>query len=97
MWKWEAALHQSELHGRLTRREHKNPLKESQPVRNNSLRSDETSTDQFGLNFRYQVWRKPDIAYHLPSNTMPTLKHGGDSILLWGLFFSGRDATTGQS
>ena len=31
------------------------------------------------------VWRKPRTAHHLP-NTIPTVKHGGGSIMLWGCF-----------
>ncbi len=31
------------------------------------------------------VWRKPGTAHHL-SNTVPTVKHGGGSIMLWGCF-----------
>jgi hypothetical protein len=30
----------------------------------------------FGLNAKCHVWRKPD--------TIPTVKHGGGSIILWG-------------
>ncbi len=31
------------------------------------------------------MWRKPGTAHHL-SNTVPTVKHGGGSIMLWGCF-----------
>ncbi len=39
----------------------------------------------FGLNSKRYVWRKPGTAHHL-SNTVPTVKHGGGSIMLWGCF-----------
>ncbi len=31
------------------------------------------------------MWRKPGTAHHL-SNTVPTVKHGGGSIMVWGCF-----------
>ncbi len=31
------------------------------------------------------MWRKPGTAHHL-SNTVPTVMHGGGSIMLWGCF-----------
>ncbi len=31
------------------------------------------------------MWRKSGTAHHL-SNTVPTVKHGGGSIMLWGCF-----------
>ncbi|KAL0161714.1 hypothetical protein M9458_045439, partial [Cirrhinus mrigala] len=39
----------------------------------------------FGLNSKPYVWRKPGTAHHL-SSTVPTVKHGGGSIMLWGRF-----------
>jgi hypothetical protein len=47
-------------------------------MRNKILWSDETKTELFGLNARHHVWRKPD--------TIPRVKHGGGSIMLWGCF-----------
>ncbi len=47
------------------------------------LWSDETKIELFGLNSKRYVWRKPGTAHHL-SNTVPTVKHGGGSIMLWG-------------
>uniref|UniRef100_A0AAZ3RB12 Uncharacterized protein n=1 Tax=Oncorhynchus tshawytscha TaxID=74940 RepID=A0AAZ3RB12_ONCTS len=43
---------------------------------NVSTLSDETKTELFGLNAKRHVWRKP--------GTIPTLQHGGSSIMLWG-------------
>ena len=54
----------------------KGNLKDSQTMRNKILWSDETKIDHFGLNAKCHVWRKP--------GTIPTVKHGGGSIMLWG-------------
>ncbi len=35
--------------------------------------------------FLIHVWGKPSTAYHL-HNTIPTVKHGGGSIMQWGVF-----------
>ena len=51
------------------------------------LWSDETRMDLFGLNAKHYIWRKPNTAHH-PKNTIPTVKHGGGSIILWGCFSS---------
>ena len=82
-----AALHQSGLFGRVARQKPllckrhmtarleftKKHLKYSQTMRNMILWSDETKVELFGLNAR-----KP--------GTIPTVKHGGGSIMLWGCF-----------
>ena len=63
----------------------KKHLKDSQTVRNKILWSDETKIELFGLNSKCSVWRKPGTAHHL-LNTIPTVKRGGGSIMLWGCF-----------
>ena len=45
---------------------------------NKILWSDETKIELFGLNAKRHVWRK--------TGTIPTGKHGGGSIMLWGCF-----------
>ncbi len=85
------ALHQSGLYGRVARQK---PLLSARHMKarmefaKNTWRilwSDETKIELFGLNSKRYVWRKPGTAHHL-SNTVPTVKHGGGSIMLWGCF-----------
>ena len=45
---------------------------------NKILWSDETKINLFGLNAKCHIWRIP--------GTIPTVKHGGGSIMLWGRF-----------
>ena len=56
----------------------KRHLEDSQTMRNKILWSDETKIKLFGLNAKCHVWRKP--------GTIPTVKHGGGSIMLWGCY-----------
>ncbi len=46
--------------------------------------SDETKIELFGINSTRRVWRKKDE--YNPKNTIPTMKHGGGNIMLWGCF-----------
>ena len=48
-------------------------------------KKDETKIELFGLNSKHLVWRKPGTTHHL-LNTIPTVKRGGGSIMLWGCF-----------
>ncbi|KAG2458125.1 TCB1 transposase, partial [Polypterus senegalus] len=94
-----SAIHQSGLYGRVARRKPllskrhmaahvefaKRHLKDSQTMRNKILWSDETKIELFGVNARRHVWRKPGTAHH-QANTIPTVKHGGGSIILLGCF-----------
>jgi hypothetical protein len=47
-------------------------------MRNNIFWSDETKIDLFGLNAKRHIWRK--------LGSIPMMKHGGGSIMLWGCF-----------
>jgi hypothetical protein len=47
-------------------------------MRNKIVWSDETKIEHFGLNAKHHVWRKLD--------TIPKVKLGGGSIMLWGCF-----------
>ncbi len=49
------------------------------------LCSDETKIQLFGINSTLRVWRRRNAAYD-PKNTIPTVKHGGGNIMLWGCF-----------
>ena len=68
-------------------------LKDSQAVRNKVIWPDDTKIELFGLNYKRHVWSKPSTAHHLP-NTIPTMKHAGGSIMLWG--WSSAAGTGGQ-
>ncbi|KAG2468594.1 TCB1 transposase, partial [Polypterus senegalus] len=94
-----AAIHQLGLYGRVARRKPllskrhmparlefaERHLKDSQTMRNKILWSDETKIELFGVNARRHIWRKPGTAHH-QANTIPIVKHGGGSIMLWGCF-----------
>ncbi|KAG2457038.1 TCB1 transposase, partial [Polypterus senegalus] len=94
-----AAIYQADLYDRVARRKPllskrhmaahlefaKRHMKDSQTMRNKILWSDETKIEPFGVNARHRVWRKPGTAHHQAS-TIPTVKHGGGNIMLWGCF-----------
>uniref|UniRef100_A0A8C5R6Q7 Uncharacterized protein n=1 Tax=Leptobrachium leishanense TaxID=445787 RepID=A0A8C5R6Q7_9ANUR len=51
----------------------------------NVIWSDETKVELFGKNLTRHVWRRANAELH-PKNTIPTVKHGGRNIMLWGCF-----------
>ncbi len=56
--------------------------------------SDETKIEIFGINSTLRVWRRRNAAYD-PKNTIPTIKHVGGKIMLWGVFLlRGQDNCT---
>ena len=83
-----AAPYQSGLYGRVAKRKPllskrymiarlefvKRHLTDSQTMRCKILWSDETKIEVFGLNAKHHILRKP--------GTIPTVKHGGGSIML---------------
>ena len=93
------ALHKSGLYGSVARRESllkkahleshmmdaKNHSRDSEAMWQKVLWSDKTKMELFGLNAKSDVWRKLNTARH-PKNTIPTEKHCGGSIMLWGCF-----------
>ncbi len=50
-----------------------------------TTRSDETKIQLLDINSTRRVWRRRNAAYD-PKNTIPTVKHGGGNIMLWGCF-----------
>ncbi|MGH0149042.1 UNVERIFIED_CONTAM: hypothetical protein FKN15_017443 [Acipenser sinensis] len=95
------ALHNTGLYGRVARKKpllKKYHLKarlefarkhESDPAAmwEKVLWSDKTKIELFGQNSKRYVWRKPNTA-HVSRHTIPALKYGGGSIMLWGCFSS---------
>uniref|UniRef100_A0AAZ3P535 Transposase n=1 Tax=Oncorhynchus tshawytscha TaxID=74940 RepID=A0AAZ3P535_ONCTS len=51
----------------------------------NVIWSEETKIETFGKNSTRRVWRTKNAELH-PKNTIPTVKHGGENIMLWGCF-----------
>ena len=47
--------------------------------------SDETKIELLGINSICRVWSKRNVEYN-PKNTIPTVKHGGGNLMLWGCF-----------
>ena len=64
-----------------------NHINKSQRFWNSVLWSDETKLELFRPMDQRYVWRKKNEA-HAEKNTLPTVKHGGGSVMLWGCFSS---------
>ena len=62
----------------------------------NVLWLDETKIELLGHQGKLYVWCKPNTSHHL-ENTIPTVKHGGGSIMLWVCFSISNDWETGQN
>jgi hypothetical protein len=79
-----AALHQSDLYSRVARRKpllskrHMTAHLEFDKRQIKILWSDETKIELFGLNAKLHICKKP--------GTIPTVKHGGGSIMLCECF-----------
>ncbi|GFS52435.1 transposable element Tc1 transposase [Trichonephila clavipes] len=50
---------------------------------NEVIFSDESKFNIFGSDGRRMVWRKPNTSHH-PKHTIPTVKHGDGSVMVWG-------------
>ena len=97
----ERVLHRGSLHGRrpretpLLRKRHlkarlafaRGHMKQDPSFWSTILWSDETKLELFGHMDAQYVWRRKGEAYK-PKNTVPTVKHGGGNIILWGCFSS---------
>ncbi|KAJ4931249.1 hypothetical protein JOQ06_025547 [Pogonophryne albipinna] len=62
-----------------------NPAAPQEKAWEKMMWSDETKIEIFGINSTRCVWKKRVADYNL-QNTIPTVKHGGGNIMLWGFF-----------
>ncbi|GFV85946.1 transposable element Tcb2 transposase [Trichonephila clavipes] len=51
--------------------------------------SDESKFNIFGSDGHRMVWRKQNTSHH-PKHTIPTVKHGGGSVMVWGCMAASR-------
>ncbi|GFY34254.1 transposable element Tcb2 transposase [Trichonephila clavipes] len=54
-------------------------------ARKKALNCDESKFNIFGSDGRRMVWRKPNTSHH-PNHTTPTVKHGGGTVMVWGVY-----------
>ena len=69
----------------------KRHVKDSERMRQTIGWFDEMKIELFVVNAKNDIWRKLSTA-HYPSNTIPTMKHGGGSIMLSGCFSAAKTA-----
>ena len=65
----------------------KSHLDKEKAFLNTVLLSDETKLELFEGNNVKTIWRKRSEPF-LPKNTLPTVRHGGGSMMFWGCFSS---------
>lgn len=65
----------------------KNHLDKPQKFWDSVLWTDETKIELFGPMDQRYVWRRNNEAF-AEKNTIPTVKHGGGSVMMWGCFSS---------
>uniref|UniRef100_A0AAY5EVQ4 Transposase Tc1-like domain-containing protein n=1 Tax=Electrophorus electricus TaxID=8005 RepID=A0AAY5EVQ4_ELEEL len=63
----------------------KHHVKEHLKFAHDRLEHSETKIKVFGADHTRGVWQEDGTAYD-PKNTIPTVKHGGGNIMLWGYF-----------
>lgn len=98
----QRTLNNKDLHGRVARRkpflrpQHKikrlkyakENLEKPEAFWNNVLWAEKNKIELFGHNQRRYVWRRNGEAF-VEKNTLPTVKHGGGSMMLWGCVAAG--------
>ena len=63
----------------------KQHLDDPQDFWDNILWTDKTKVELFGRCASCYIWRKTNTAFH-KKNIIPTVKHGGGSVMVWGCF-----------